>query len=290
MYNTRMTNFPKLALFDVDGTIAIKGVVPSEILDGFKYLQVHGCMTTLSTGRGLVSLKGLLGDAFEKLVSPKAPIIVEHGTKIISRDGEVIFADYFSAEEIEHMIDFIRTNVSLFRLIWFNPKDRKVQVCCLNEADVQVETEYRGHYADVFSASLGKVHELLLEENLTNVTIKLRSHVKVENLKLGFTRTGISAIFQDGNMEFVKSNTNKGLAVLYAAKSLGVHPKEVLLAGNAINDVEMLDLDVGQAILVNGDEVRATILSYLSSPSQIICVNTPEELGTYLSSLKAGSD
>lgn len=278
-----MLKIPKLALFDVDGTIAKHEIISSEILKGFNDLHSHGCITSLTTGRNYTRLKDVLGDTFNDLVSAESLIIVEHGTKIVDHDGKVIFGDYFSIEEIEHAVDFIRANIGLFRLVWFSPDQGRIQVCCLDESYVQAETEARQRYADVYATSIGGLREQLLKQRITSIGVKLHGHVKVENLKLAFTRSSISVIFQDGNMEIVKSNTNKGLAVLYAAKYLSIDLADVLLAGNAINDVEMLDLDVGTAILVSGGEDRSTILSYLSSPEKIISVASPEELGKYLS-------
>lgn len=287
MYNTLMSKTPKLAIFDIDGTIAVKGEIPPVILEGFHHLHDLGCVTTVSTGRGYVRLKELLGDLFDTIISPEAPVIIEHGTKIVHRDGKLIFGEFFSEHEIDHVADFTRANIGLFKLAWFNPLDitQKVQVWCADERDVAEETAKRGHYADVFSSSIGDLEERLLAQRLTNVTLRLKDYVKVENLKLAFTRTETFVIFQDGNMEFVKANTNKGLAVLYAAKKLRLKAQDVLVAGNAINDIEMLDLGVGTAILVGQGKVRATILAYLSSPQEIITVDTPEDLGKYLIAL-----
>jgi hydroxymethylpyrimidine pyrophosphatase-like HAD family hydrolase len=225
-----------------------------------------------------------LGDLFETIISPEALIIIEHGTKIVNRQGKVIFGEFFSEREIDHVVDFTRANIELFKLAWFNPIDvsRKVQVWCVDEKDLQSETVKRGHYADVFTCSIGELEELLLLQRLTNVTLRLKDYVKVENLKLAFTRTDTNVIFQDSNMEFVKNNTNKGLAVEYLAKRLKVKNDNLLIAGNAINDVEMLDVDSGIAILVGQNEERSTILSYLSQPEKIITVDTPHDLGTYL--------
>jgi 3-deoxy-D-manno-octulosonate 8-phosphate phosphatase KdsC-like HAD superfamily phosphatase len=78
---------------------------------------------------------------------------------------------------------------------------------------------------------------------------------------------------------------NKGLAVLEVAMKLGVEMHNVLLAGNAINDIEMLDLDVGTSILVGSEDGRKTILGYLSSPETITTVDSPAALGDFLLSL-----
>jgi hydroxymethylpyrimidine pyrophosphatase-like HAD family hydrolase len=126
----------------------------------------------------------------------------------------------------------------------------------------------------------------LLQQRITNVTLKLKDYVKVENLKLAFTRTDTTVIFQDGNMEFIKNNINKGIAVDYVAKQLKVTPEDLLIAGNAINDVEMLDIESGFTLLVSTEPVRSDILAYLSNPEQVINVESPHDLGTYLSSIE----
>ena len=282
-----MSAFPKLAIFDVDGTIATHGVVPDDVLEGMRHLHKRGCMTTVSTGRGYVRLKETLGDTFDTIISPEALIIVEHGTKIVDNQGKTIFGADFNEQEIQHIVDFTRANIGLVKLVWFNPSDvaTKVPVWCVNEQDVQAETEKRGYYADVFTSPISDLQELLVRYKPTNVTLKLKDYVKVENLKLAFTRTETNVIFQDGNMEFVKNNTNKALAIAYVVNRLGIEAADLLVAGNAINDVEMLDVDCGFTLLVGPDEIRQTIRSYLSKTDNIVELNTPADLGRYLSSL-----
>ena len=283
-----MSSIPKLAVFDVDGTIATHGIVPSSVIDGMHHLHRKGVVTTVSTGRGYVRLQEALGDAFEAIISPEALIIVEHGTKIVDRDGHTKFGEFFNEREIDHIIDFTRANLGLFKLVWFNPNDivkTKVQVWCADQKDVQSEIAKRGHYADVFSSSIGELEDLLLTQKITNVTLKLKDYVKVENLKLAFTRSDTNVIFQDGNMEFVKNNTNKGLAIEWIARRMKIPHNDLLVAGNAINDVEMLDVDSKITVLVGPSEIRQTIKSYLSKNEEIVEVETPTDLGNHLLNL-----
>lgn len=282
-----MHRTPKLAVFDVDGTIATHSHIPDSVLAGLRHLRSLGCITTVSTGRGYVRLLEALGSVFDAIVSPEALLIVEHGTKIVDRRGNTIFGADFNELEIEHIVDFTRANIELVKLVWFNPTDirAKVSVWCVDERDVQTEIEKRGHYADVFTSPLSDLHELLLQHRPTNVTLKLKDYIKVENLKLAFTRTETNVLFQDGNMEFVKNNTNKALAVAYVMNRLGIDTQDLLVAGNAINDVEMLDVDCGFTVLVGPDETRQNIRSYLSKTSGITEVDTPAELGAYLANL-----
>lgn len=263
------------------------GKVPPNVIAGLKNLRAKGCITTVSTGRGYVRLKDILGEAFDAVISPDALLILEHGTKITNRSGTTVFGEFFSETEIDHIIDFTQANLSLFRLVWFNPLDvtRQIPVWCQDERDVQAEMAKRGHYAEIFTSSLGRLRSRMLEQQLTNVTFKLKDYVKVENLKLAFTRTDTNVVFLDGNMEFVKNNINKGLSVAYVARQLQVAADDILIAGNAINDVEMLDAVSGTTILVGDADTRGIILSYLSNPSQVIGVETPAALGDYLARL-----
>lgn len=103
-----------LALFDVDGTIAINGKIPEEVIKGIRHLRNIGYVTTISTGRGYIRAKEALGPLFDEVVSPEALMIIEHGSKIVNSSGEVIFADYFDEAEIDHIVDFTRANIDIY--------------------------------------------------------------------------------------------------------------------------------------------------------------------------------
>lgn len=278
---------PKLAIFDFDGTIAKHAKISKQIPEGFQHLQQQGCITTISTGRSYVRLKDLLGDQFEKLISPNALIMLEHGTKIVKRDGTLVFGEFFSDAEIEHIVDFLRSNISIFKFVAFSPVDvhQKVQIWCAEENTIREESDYRGRYAELFTCPIGELKTKLLDEKLTSISLKLQDHIQVENLKLTLTKTETNLMFQDGNMEFLKSNINKGLSVLYVLRELGIKRDDLLLAGNAINDVEMLDMDAAMSILVGPEDYRKSILEYMSEPERIIGIDSPEELGKLLQTL-----
>lgn len=275
---------PEFAVFDIDGTIATHGTIPESVLKGFKHLQSKNCITTVSTGRGYVRLKEALGEHFDTVVSDRALIIAEHGTKILDKAGNVSFGAYFDEPIIDHIVDFLRSNLELFRLAWFNLDDysKKIPICCFEEGIVEEEQRKRGHYGEVFYTNVGEFKQRLLSQPITNVTFKLKPHIKVENLKLRFTRTPTDTIFQDGNMEFIKNNMNKAIALSYVADKLGFEVNQALVAGNAINDVEMLGTDAGFRVLVGDPTSRSVVKGYLQAADQIIEVESVEALGNFL--------
>jgi HAD superfamily hydrolase (TIGR01484 family) len=276
-----------LALFDVDGTIALNGEIPEEVINGIRHLKDIGFVTTISTGRGYVRAKEALGSLFDDIVSPEALMIVEHGSKIVNREGQVIFANYFESIEIDHIVDFTRANIDIYRLMWFNPSDlsRKVQVWCYNHNELEAEIQKRGHYADVFSCSISDLRDRLLDQPVSNVTLKLKDYVKVENLKLHFTRTSTNVIFVDGNMEFIRNSVDKAIAIAYLLTEYGLAESNLLIAGNAINDVEMLNVEASKRILVGNGEMSDAVMSYLEKRDEVIRMDSPVDLGNYLASL-----
>lgn len=282
-----MNERKKLAIFDIDGTIRSDGVVPESVAAGLKHIQELGYITTVSTGRGYIRAKEALGDIFDKVITPEALMILEHGTKITDRDGEILFANYFQQNEIEHIVDFTKANEEIVKLLWFNPPDvsKKVQVWVLDPKHLPEEIAKRGHYADVFTCSYDELKERLLVQPLSNATAKLKEYIKVNNLKLHFTKSEINTLFQDGNMEFVRNIANKAEAIHYLEKNFNLQREDILIAGNAINDVEMLNLEAGKRILVGNSETLKTVLGYLTNQEKTVTVANPEELGLYLQKL-----
>ena len=273
----------KLAIFDIDGTIAKAGQIPPEVVAGIKHLQDIGYTTTVSSGRGYVRVLELFGDLFEKLISPDALIITEHGTKIVNRDGKIEFAEYLAEDDIGHVMDFIRANIEIIKLVWFNSNATdKLKVWVYDEKDVSAEREKRGGYADVEHGSLGQLSKDLLAQRLSNISARLHDHVKVQNLKLALSHTPLSLVFLDGNMEFIRNNANKGLAVEYLLKRHGLSVKDLMVAGNAINDVEMLDIDAAYRVVVGEPVNREPVIARLSDTETLTLVESPQAFGRWM--------
>ncbi len=277
----------KLAIFDIDGTIAVKGKIPGSVIEGLKHLQSVGYLTTVSTGRGYRRMRDALAEHFEDVISPDALIILEHGTKITHRDGSIVQADYFSSAEKDHFVDFIRANHAMVQFASYSLSDaeRKVQIWVKSEADVAPTLETRREYADVFHESDEDFKERLNGLEISHFLAKLEDFVVVHNLKLKFTRSKMDLIFMDGYMQFVGSLTDKAKAIAYLEKFHETNTKDMLVAGNGINDVDMLNMDAGLRILVGSDKEAESVICHLTGREQLIRIESPETLGTYLQQL-----
>jgi HAD superfamily hydrolase (TIGR01484 family) len=274
----------KLALFDIDGTIATHGKLDSTAVAGIQHLQTLGYTTSVCTGRGYLRMKHALGDDYGKVVSPDALVVLEHGTKITTRDGEVVFADYLSANELQHVVDFIDANISIIAHVWFISTDPQApySIWCKSEADIAEVFKKRGAYSNVFTCSSRELYEKLKQTHVSSVTAKLESFMNVQNLLLHFTRSDINLLFQDSLMEFIKNIASKAKAIMHVQEQLSIPTNRLLVAGNAINDVDMLNMNAHKRILVGDDASAATVLGHLTEANDIIRVQTPSELGEYL--------
>lgn len=282
--------FPQLAVFDIDGTITAphSKEIPQEVLDGFSHLQANGAITTICTGRPFVRMKEALGENYEKIIDDRALISVEHGAKIVDKWGKVIVESKFDNSDIDKLIEFTGLNIDMVDFLAYNPADLsiKTQIWCPEPADVSKHQEKRGWYADVSAGSLIDIKHKLYNTEVSNVTLKLKDFIHVENLKLEFTGGSIKAVFQDGLLEYMKSKVSKARAIAYMSHYYGIYEHNILVAGNAINDVNMLNMEAKYRILVGPEGVeRDTILGYLYGHELIKFVDTPKDLGRFLQSL-----
>jgi HAD superfamily hydrolase (TIGR01484 family) len=281
---------PQLAVFDIDGTIAMGhgGEISEEVVRGFEHLRTHGAITTISTGRSYVRMKEALGEHFENIIDDKALISVEHGAKIVDKWGKVIVESEFNEKDIDKLIEFTGLNIDMVQLLAFYPADlnRKAQIWCPEPTDVDKTREQRGYYADVYSGSLIDVKAHLKKQPISSVTIKLKSFIHVENLKIEFTGGSIKAVFQDGALEYMKSKVSKARAISYMCKYFGIYEHNILVAGNAMNDVDMLNMETKYRVLVGPDsKERETILGYIYAPELLTYMETPDDLGRFLQTL-----
>lgn len=277
----------KLAIFDIDGTIAVKGVVPESVIMGMKRLHALGFLTTVSTGRSYRRLQDALGMEFNTVISPDALIIVEHGTKIVHRDGGIVQADYFSSTETDHFVDFVCANQDMVKFCMYALPDptQPLELWVKDPKDMGKIQEKRGSYADIFHCSYEELKSRMNTRQITHALAKLQDFITVENLKLRFTRSKMNVNFMDGYMQFVGSFSDKAKAIGYLEKFHEVNIGDMLLAGNAINDIDMLNLNAGTRILVGNDEYTPIVLGHLHNIESITRVDSPEALGVYLQKL-----
>lgn len=282
-----MDRVNKLAIFDIDGTIAVQGKILPSVIMGLKHIQSLGFLTTVSTGRAYRRVRDALGEDFEDVISSEALIIVEHGTKIVHRDGRVVQADYFGAIEVDHFVDFIRANEDMIRFIVFaTPEpEQPHQLWVKKGENIEAIRQERSRYADVFCCSYEELKERMHTYQISHFQAKLQDFIVVENLKLHFTRSSMDVVFMDGYMQFIGNVSDKAKAITYLEQFHETAVKNMLIAGNGINDVDMLNLEAGRRILVGTDEQAGNVIGHLKSFEEVIRVNSPEDLGAYLQTL-----
>jgi HAD superfamily hydrolase (TIGR01484 family) len=273
----------KLAVFDFDGTIAQDMIVSNSTLLAIKSMQAKGWTTTISTGRCYASIRHRLGDYFEQIISDGAPIMLSHGSKISTKKGETLFIADLSAEELHHVVDFIRANIEILGLIWYDldNAEKEHKFFCRDTA-TYADNLSRSGYATVWEGNLTQLLNDLLTAPVSTVGVRIAEYLKVENFMLNFTRTPIRVLFQDGNMDFIKSNINKSLAISKMMDILNVQPDELLVAGNAVNDIEMLNISAKYRILVGEGVLSDNIFEQLYNKNEVLRVKSPDDIASTL--------
>jgi hypothetical protein len=79
--------------------------------------------------------------------------------------------------------------------------------------------------------------------------------------------------------------SDKAKAIGYLETFHEVRVSDMLIAGNGINDVDMLNLDGGRRILVGTDEQAANVMGHIQNHESIIRIESPAALGEYLQTL-----
>jgi HAD superfamily hydrolase (TIGR01484 family) len=280
-----MTIMDKLAVFDYDGTIANRGVLAAGVVEAFLHLKSRGYHIAICTGRTYVRIKESFGSDYDKIFDQLAILMTDHGSRIVDYKGNDIYMADFGVEEVEHFIDFIRSNIEIADFIFYSKGSERDGIFVTNTDKLEEISEQRRYYADITSGNLSELKSELLTMKCTHIGVRLKSHVAVHNFVLNFTRTNTKLLFQDGAMDFLMANSNKGLALSYVANHFGVSNDDILVAGNAINDVEMLNHPAGTRILVGPSAEADQITEYITESNNLLRPKSPEELSTFLMTL-----
>jgi hydroxymethylpyrimidine pyrophosphatase-like HAD family hydrolase len=86
-------------------------------------------------------------------------------------------------------------------------------------------------------------------------------------------------------MEFIRNISDKAKAVAYLGEHHDIPVEKMIVAGNAINDVDMLNLPAMQRILVGSGTASDAVFKQISNTSEIIRIDSPDALGLYLQKL-----
>jgi HAD superfamily hydrolase (TIGR01484 family) len=269
----RPENNFQLGVFDINGTLCTgKDGLTDTIKNGFKNLRAQSIQTTVVTGRGTGGAKALLGDDWDKIVSPGMPIGVENGARLVAEDGSNLRFHRIKKTTLDAVIDATLLADGAVDYLAYTPQEPGAK---------DVLWLPKGKSPKEYLLANGR-HVEIMDESVTRFAARVGCD-KACMLRVGTQSPEVNGLFEGMNfflnqteLNVLPDGVNKATGVTDIAEYAGVALSRVLVAGNDYNDLPMLDLPVARKIFIpDTPELRP-------SSADVISLASPQELGAYL--------
>ena len=245
----------KLIALDLDGTLLTSDKkITTRTKDIIARAMARGVTVTIATGRMLRSAL-----YFTRLLASDAPVICCNGGYVGHAEGEPVFAKYFDPDLVREFLTFV------YERNWYVNWYSGIEIYA---------PEYRADHFDAYRTTGNFV--------VTEVgNDYLRYTENVPQFVLRNLNEGIDAYFttvreQFGDRVVPQQNTgtsldinppgvNKAVGVQALADAMGLSLDEVMVAGDADNDFEMLAMGAFSVVPENGLPEAKERASYVTA-------------------------
>lgn len=266
----------EIGIFDMDGTIRSKGIIPSQIEQGFEALHQNGILTTCITGRGYSRLVEILGPQGLTILSPNVPIGIENAGRIVDQLGQKNLKYYpLTIEEIASTIETLSAETVEFAAYFRQNSQEKAVLWTPHSAQLDTLAASMGHFAEINNCSLEKFARRMKQDRPCMLNVKTRT----ADFRDEFPR-GINLVYNEGVININTQGINKGTGVQDISDILNIQLKSVLIVGNDENDLPMYRMPVGKKIFVG-----SLYEDQIAKVSDVIRVEDPVALGNYLTTI-----
>lgn len=217
----------KIFFFDIDGTLAIHGVIPKSNLKALQLLKEQGHYTFICTGRSPFYAQNLFADLVDGLITCNGRYILYHGQKL---HGEA-----FSKEELYSYQEKIK---KLGAGAMFVSDDVAIPYLLDKKQIQEIQKEY------------GKHHIQLLSQDLSFYTFDLFYHSLSKRDELIEAFAGELVINDHGGHGSCDCSTigfDKGNGIAYLLNYFHIDKADAYAFGDGYNDQAMFR-EVGHAI------------------------------------------
>ena len=245
----------KLIALDLDGTLLTSDKkITTRTKDIIARAMARGVTVTIATGRMLRSAL-----YFTRLLASDAPVVCCNGGYVGRAEGAPVFARYFDPALTREFLTFA------YERSWYVNWYRGLDIYA---------PEYRAEYFTAYRTTAGfVVHEvgddyLRYTEDVPQFVLReMKSGVDsyVSEVRAHF---GGRLVLQQNTGTSVDINPpgiNKAVGVRALADALGLTMDEVMVAGDADNDVEMLAMGAFSVVPANGLPVAKERASYVTA-------------------------
>lgn len=262
----------KIAFFDLDGTLKLKGQgVSNVLLNYLMSLWSSEISTTLITGKSYLGLVNCLKDDLKSIIHPGLCIGVENGSKAVTIDGNLIYSKVFSVSDLLLLSKFLESNLENIAFLAFSRGDKiaKGSIWVFDNEYLEfVNNKYR-EYFDIVSVKVSDFMQKFQGLNTGMFSVKAKSLIDTSSLLDDF-----EVSTNEGYININPKTVNKAFFVTELANMHKLKLKDLIVVGNDSNDFPMFKLDVGRKIFVLTEHEKASLefgdLVFCESPEGLI--------------------
>ncbi len=263
-----MGDIEKKALFlDLDGTLLTDDKnIPQGNREAIDRMLLQGHSVIITTGRPLVSA----------LFQAEKLGLTSKGCYIIAFNGGVLYDTY------EHRVIYRSTiPLDIVRKVFAEANRRGIHIQTYRDDKVVVEPVGDDDIVRQYCAKIIVEHEvipdisMLDEEPVKMLIIDMVDPEPLEEFRswiASWADDVLDSFFSnDQYVEIVSKGLNKGSALLQMAEILGVDRKDTIAAGDAANDIQMIETaGLGCAMINATDDVKA-VADYITAKNNNEC-------------------
>lgn len=251
---------PKLIVSDIDGVIALEGVLEGRLVLVFARLQQADVFCTVATGRGYLRTKRCFGPHYE----PNCPMILENGGRICDATGTSTYTRPISrltCQEVREFmtpryveaVDFFQLHDHRYVLLRHPQFAEPSGTPFLDES--QIEARY--DTVDAFVAHLNRTR-------CCKLTFFRRRNVKVPFPNI------VNWSRNENYYTVMAWRISKGAALRRLCRQLRIPLESTLVAGNDFNDLELFGLPARWRVAVGKDcpELKRLATDHVRSPAE----------------------
>lgn len=218
----------KLIITDMDGTLLNdKHKINNEFWEIFKKLNKKGIVFAVASGRQYYNLLKNF-----KAIKDDIYFISENGASIIYKNREIFF-------------NYIASN-NITEIITESKKLKNCNIILCGKKSAYVENNNSKFISEVkkYYENYKIVQNLLeIKDKIFKITFYNFNGIEKNDYTYFIKNNHKYKISFSGNfwIDIVNNNVNKGIAVKKIQKLLNIKPKETMVFGNYLNDIEMLN-------------------------------------------------
>jgi HAD superfamily hydrolase (TIGR01484 family) len=237
----------KLIICDMSGIVSIKGLNNSDLLDVFPKLK--NFQYTFCTGKGYMGAYDTIKDYDMEL-----PFIVENGSLIVSKTGEVIHSENINKEDVYNLIDDLFGMEYEF-IAFVNLTTHKYKFL-RGKKDLSEELSKPYFFSEETFYDKEKYKELVKNHDIVRIITR---GLEVKEPIKSADKFHVVVSEQEYH-SFCKPGKNKRSGIINLVEKYGFNLKNVVIIGNDSNDIDMFKIDCGLKIATGNNNTPKELL------------------------------